>query len=567
VGRPPADAETEGVAAMEDSSEAPGREARRGPGSSPIGAGGLEVLFAATMGAAGLVHLVMAPVHAGGSTAEALGFAVFGWIQVTLALSALLGRWRRGLWAAAVAVNLVAIALWIWSRTAGLPFGSHSGSPEPVALVDGVTVALETGALVVAAALLAAPARLKVGWVVPSLAAVAVLGATTAVVVSPETAQHADHEHGGSGDEADVGFADMADIDERRCDLGMNPAGYWAEARRTGVDTYYGGAMQQPLTAEELVAIGELRSSPGTPALDALISATSLAAGGEAAAGALVAELGKADDVAYDRWVTYLRSLDAGAATGDQASGSAHDHGTTSSPSPSSGTAPDDNGGHGGHIGPQPWVAMVDQPECDALDAELDRARDVAMALPTAADAMAAGYVKTTTYVPGIAAHYMRFPYVDGTFSIDEPEMLLYDGEGPEAHVVGLSYYVLHPGDAEPTQGFTGPNDHFHRHVGLCVRGALVVGDSTTSEEDCAARGGRKSDGGAGWMNHVWVVQGCESPWGVFSGASPTIDQALGEISGSDGGGCAGSGAAQRYDLSAGSLDSVRAPGELAAGD
>lgn len=93
-----------------------------------------------------------------------------------------------------------------------------------------------------------------------------------------------------------------------------------------------------------------------------------------------------------------------------------------------------------------------------------------------------------------------------------EPEMLLHDGEGPDAHVVGLGYYILHGGDAEPTQGFTGPNDHFHRHVGLCVRGALVVGDSTTTEEDCQVRGGRKMAGGSGWMNHVWIVPGCESP-------------------------------------------------------
>jgi hypothetical protein len=525
--------------------------------------GGLEVLFAATMGAAGLVHLVMAPVHAGSSTAEALGFAAVGWLQVALALMALLGRGRAALWATAVAVNVVAVGLWVWSRTAGLPFGSHAGSPEPVALVDGVTVALEVGAVLLAVAVLVAPARLKVGWVVPSLAAVAVLGATTLVVVSPDTAEHADHDHS-EGDAADEAVAEMTAIDERRCDLEMNPVGYWSESRRIGVDTYYGGAMSQPLRTDEVAAIDGLRSAPGTPQLDELISATSRAEGGEAAAGALVAELAEADDATYEQWVTYLRALGAesSAAGGN---GSGHDHGGDAASKSTAAAAPDDNGGHGGHIGPQPWVAMVDQPDCDALAAELERAEAVAMAMPTAADAMTAGYVKTTTYVPGIAAHYMKFAYVDGTFSIDEPEMLLYDGEGPDAHVVGLSYYVLHPGDAEPTQGFTGPNDHFHRHVGLCVRGALVVGDSTTSEEDCAARGGRISGGDAGWMNHVWVVEGCESPWGVFSGASPTMDEALARGSGTSGG-CAASGASSRYDLAPGSAESVRPVGELAAG-
>jgi hypothetical protein len=27
----------------------------------------------------------------------------------------------------------------------------------------------------------------------------------------------------------------------------------------------------------------------------------------------------------------------------------------------------------------------------------------------------------------------------------------------------------------------------------------------------------------AGWMSHVWITPGCESDWGVFSGANPTL--------------------------------------------
>ena len=44
--------------------------------------------------------------------------------------------------------------------------------------------------------------------------------------------------------------------------------------------------------------------------------------------------------------------------------------------------------------------------------------------------------------------------------------MLLYDGDGPTAGIVGLSYYIMKDGDDEPTEGFTGDNDHYHRHVG-----------------------------------------------------------------------------------------------------
>ena len=53
--------------------------------------------------------------------------------------------------------------------------------------------------------------------------------------------------------------------------------------------------------------------------------------------------------------------------------------------------------------------------------------------------------------LPDIAAHYIKYDLIDGTFEVDEPEMILYDGNGPDARVVGLSYYIWHEGDAEPT--------------------------------------------------------------------------------------------------------------------
>jgi hypothetical protein len=128
-----------------------------------------------------------------------------------------------------------------------------------------------------------------------------------------------------------------------------------------------------------------------------------------------------------------------------------------------------------------------------------------------------------TNYLPGIAAHFMNFDYVDGEFVLEEPEMLLYDGDGPSANIVGLSYYIMKEGDTEPTAGFAGDNDHYHRHVGLCIRDGVVAAGSNTSQSECAALGGKKSDGASGWMSHVWIVPGCESDWGVFSGANPVL--------------------------------------------
>lgn len=114
-------------------------------------------------------------------------------------------------------------------------------------------------------------------------------------------------------------------------------------------------------------------------------------------------------------------------------------------------------------------------------------------------------------------------------------------------------------------------HDHYHRHDGLCVNDSGVIGDSMTTEEECAARGGRKADGGARRMSHAWVVPGCESPWGVFSGASPILESALSENSGTDGGGCAGSSVKGRFDLTPGDVSntptSVGGSVELAAGN
>jgi hypothetical protein len=383
---------------------------------------------------------------------------------------------------------------------------------------------------------------------------VAALGLATTVIVAPGSSPAGGHAHGdgaGGSHDATAHVAEMAAIDAARCDLGFNPASYWTDAARMGVDTYAGGAMatHEAPGPMGLVTAADPDQGRGSEGLDRLVSATSASAGGELAAAALVVELAEASEEDHQAW------MDWSARTAAAGGGHGHDA-----------AAPDDNGGHGGHAGPQPWTAMIDQEECVRLAEELDLARETALRYPTAADAVAGGWQRVTPYVPGIAAHYMKFSLVDGRFEITQPEMLLYDGDDPDARVVGLSYYMRHSGDAEPTQGFTGPNDHYHRHVGLCNGPGGVIGDSTTTAEECAARGGRKSDRQDGWMAHAWVVPGCESPWGVFSGASPLLERKLAEASGTNDGACSASSVRDRYDLSPGGR--VASPvGESASGD
>jgi hypothetical protein len=156
----------------------------------------------------------------------------------------------------------------------------------------------------------------------------------------------------------------------------------------------------------------------------------------------------------------------------------------------------------------------LDQPTRDLLGRQLVIARDVALQYPTVAAAEAAGYRAVTKYLPLIGAHYMRFSNLTDGFVPEAPEMLLFDGSEPGSRIVGLSYFVV--GGAEP-DGFAGPNDHWHQHRGLCLRGTFVVGGERVSEEECNRRGGVKAEGLDAWMVHAWVVPGWESPQGVFS--------------------------------------------------
>ena len=502
---------------------------------------------------AAVIHFAMVPAHGGGNLIDPLGFAVAGWFQLCIAGLAISGRAGRNTWVASVVGNLAIAALWVWSRTIGLPIGEHSGIVEEVGAIDLSAQALGVLAAIASARLALAPGaatgsnRLPLA---PAFAAAAAIGLATTVITSPDAGSH------GGGDETPAltgHAATMARIDAERCDTDFNHPSYWQEAEVLGIDTYEGGAMDMSATSEasgggdghghshggSAEPVGTTTTAPpdpnegrGSEGLDRLISLTGPAGQSEGAAARLVVNLGEATQEDYDAWLWWLR------ASGAVGGGHAHDS-----------AAPGDSGGHGGHVGPQPWIAMTDQAQCDRLAEELELALSVTEKYNTVAKAEAGGWVKVTGYVPGIAAHYMNFGAVDTRFDIEVPEMILFDGTDPDSAVVGLSYYIIHEGDAEPSQGFTGPNDHFHRHVGLCVVNGVVAGDSTTTAEDCAARGGSKAGGDKQWMNHVWVVPGCESPWGMFSAATPVLDGALGKASATDGGSCAGSGVRDRYGL------------------
>lgn len=359
--------------------------------------------LAALVAGAGAIHFAMGPIHASESLTDGLMFALVGWFQICLAI-ALAVRPNRGVLIATIASSLVFIGAWAVSRTVGLPFGGHEGLVEDVGSIDLLAVVFEGLAALGATYLLV---RKPAGYTfrfrpamlgAAAIPALLVMGATTAVVASPDAMGHSggDHSHGST-----------ASADESQ------PHGHAAGAEHSS-----------------------------------------------------------------------------------------------------------DSGGHG-HSGPAPWQNITDEATRDELSAQLQEAREVAAQYPTAADAAAAGYVRVTPYVPLIGAHWMNFSLVDDEFDPSQPEMLLYDESGLDAEMVGLSYYVV-SGDELP-DGFAGPNDQWHAHLGLCIGAGGVIGPESLTEEECAEIGGEKADGGGRYMVHAWVVPGWESPWGIFSGEHPDL--------------------------------------------
>ena len=152
---------------------------------------------------AAVIHLVMVPSHAGESLAEGLGFALAGWFQLVAAWLFLTRRVKRFVVPIAVA-NVLFIGAWVWSRTAGIPFGAHAGQSESVGFVDLTTVAFELALLLWCAVLLRRPAvgrqwrRGAKG--VAAAVIVAVFGLTTAAIASPSARDHAAHSHGVASD-------------------------------------------------------------------------------------------------------------------------------------------------------------------------------------------------------------------------------------------------------------------------------------------------------------------------------------------------------------------------------
>jgi hypothetical protein len=186
--------------------------------------------------------------------------------------------------------------------------------------------------------------------------------------------------------------------------------------------------------------------------------------------------------------------------------------------------------GTGAHSHGEVDVLYADLPA--TTRAEVDVVRDIARRYPTAADGIAGGYLKATISLKGIGAHYLKggiagFTTIDGVFDINDPEILLYDGEGPDAKLAGISYLV----DGADPAGLAGDFDVWHRHNGVCLKDGLVISEIDGAEgsrismtgAECTAAGGTSFPIDNLTMLHVWVGEGYEDGVPTFAHDHPLL--------------------------------------------
>jgi len=84
---------------------------------------------------AAFVHYAVVPEHLSEWWAFGVFFSAIGMFQLIWAVLAYTGN-ERPLLLSGLAVNLGVLALWVVSRTAGLPFGPEPGEAEAVGVLD-----------------------------------------------------------------------------------------------------------------------------------------------------------------------------------------------------------------------------------------------------------------------------------------------------------------------------------------------------------------------------------------------------------------------------------------------
>jgi hypothetical protein len=153
----------------------------------------VRIFLATASAAAGVIHLVMVPSHWGESTVDGLGFAIAGWLQLAIAAIVLVRPTALALKAGLV-INAAAIGAWIYSRTAGFPWGAQNGVAEDASFIDVTCVVLEALFVIAAIVALVQPKlgsrHVRGGLITAIVASIAIFGLTTSALAAPSTREH-----------------------------------------------------------------------------------------------------------------------------------------------------------------------------------------------------------------------------------------------------------------------------------------------------------------------------------------------------------------------------------------
>jgi hypothetical protein len=139
-------------------------------------------------------------------------------------------------------------------------------------------------------------------------------------------------------------------------------------------------------------------------------------------------------------------------------------------------------------------------------------------AYKTRGAAKAAGSAQLVQHVNGLGTHDSIMGFTTPGPVTGPPMFLQYAGEGDNAPLAGLSWFVIN-GSAQPPAGFAGDNDWWHSHATLCYSAAGKVVGNEISDEECTKRQGRNLRLPGVWMSHAWIIPGWENLYDVFSGA------------------------------------------------
>lgn len=111
---------------------------------------GSVVCAAILLAGAALIHAAVMRAHLDHWRPESMFFLVLTMAEAYLAVGLLLwDSW--GLYMATIALNLATAAIWLWSRTVGLPIGPDAFHAESIGALDAICTAFELGACVLVA--------------------------------------------------------------------------------------------------------------------------------------------------------------------------------------------------------------------------------------------------------------------------------------------------------------------------------------------------------------------------------------------------------------------------------